>query len=138
MCDSPRVPSLPMWANGLLGWRKAVRGSRATALVCLLLVAFVAQSAVTRGHFHLGLSGGGVQLASVDACDAQSDKAPLRHDESHCPLWHAAGVSGAAVAPSAPAIFVPLTVVDIASTDLRAIFPERYAAAWRSRAPPSL
>lgn len=126
-----------MWANGLQGLREAMRGSRACALICLLLVAFVAQAAATRGHFHLGVPGG-LQLATGEACDTQPNETPLRHDESHCPLWHAAGVSGAAVAPSAPALFVPRAGVDLASTDLRAVFPERYAAAWRSRAPPSL
>jgi hypothetical protein len=127
-----------MSADGLQGLRNAVRGTRATVLACLLLVVFVAQTAVARGHFHLGFLSGALQLAPVEACEAQPDKAPLRHDESHCPLWHAAGISGAAVAPSAPAMFVPRAGVDLASTDLRTLFPERHAAAWRSRAPPTL
>jgi len=131
-----------MRAVGLQRWWDAVRGGRAAALVCLLLALFVLQTAVTRSHFHLGsASGGDVSLADAAGVDvgAGGTKAPTPlHDESHCPLWHAAGVCGAAVAPDAVTIIAPIATWLRIAVDARLIFPERFTAAWRSRAPPSL
>jgi hypothetical protein len=102
---------------------------------------FVSQTAVTRSHFHVGAAqDGGLLLADADADGpAGGAKQPLpTHDESHCPLWHAAGVCGAASVPDAIVLVVaPAHRMRIA-VDERLIFPERFAAAWRSRAPPSV
>lgn len=131
-----------MRAVGLQNLRDAVRGKRALSLVCLLLALFVAQTAVTRSHFHLGAAADGAPaLADLAGADLGlgGTKAPLpTHDESHCPLWHAAGVCGAVVAADAIAIFAPIVAQLRIGVDARLIFPERFAAAWRSRAPPSL
>lgn len=125
---------------GLQGLRRVMRGGRASAAVCLLLVIFVVQTAVTHSHFHLGAAGLATTAKADLASDASSKpvKAPLGHDELNCPLWHTAGVCGAAVAPVAGVFFVPLLGQARAPTDQRAIFVERFAAHWRSRAPPSL
>jgi hypothetical protein len=131
-----------MRAKGLQGLRNAARGERGFALVCLLLVVFVLQGAVTRGHFHLGAAfdAAGPQLAGdVDPGPAGNQKKPLPpHDETHCLLWHAAGVCGAAVAADAAKLFVPASARLRIAVDERPIFPERFAAAWRSRAPPAV
>jgi hypothetical protein len=128
---------------GLQGLRDFLRGGgRARAVVSLLLLAFVLQIAVTRSHFHFGDTADATAVAMAQ--DASSDhvdgsSAPLQkpsHDESHCLLWHAAGVCGAA----APAVVAVLFIAKPTSTriavDERAIVPERFTAAWRSRAPP--
>jgi len=128
-----------MWF-GLEALRKAMRGGRASAAVCLLLALFVLQTAVTHSHFHFGAAG----LAKTAQADPAKDaagkpaKAPLGHNEANCPLWHAAGICGAAVAPVANLFFVPPLGNARAPVDQRAIFVERFAVHWRSRAPPSL
>lgn len=125
----------------LQGLRQGLRGQRALAFVWLILAVFVLQTAVSRSHFHIGTDvNGGVALAGdIDGLDAgaPSQKLPP-HDESSCPLWHAAGVCGAIAAADAGVLYVPPSARLRVAADERLIFPERFAAAWRSRAPPTV
>ena len=115
-----------------------MRGSRASAVLCLVLAAFVLQTVATRSHFHLGSAT--LTIAKLDMSETAGKplKAPLGHDESNCPLWHAAGICTAAVAASAFVLFVPQFDQARTPVDQRAIHFERFAAHWRSRAPPTL
>jgi hypothetical protein len=130
---------------GLQTLRDLLRGgSRARALVSLVLLAFVLQIAVTRGHFHFGHALDSV-VATAPAQDAVADQAAggskpgtPSHDESNCPLWHAAGVCGAAAPAVGAVLFIAAPAPSRIATDERSIVPERFTAAWRSRAPPSL
>jgi hypothetical protein len=126
---------------GLQGLRELLRGgSRARALVSLVLIAFALQIAVTRGHFHFGhaLDGAAVaaQDASTDLAAGGSKPSKPSHDESNCPLWHAAGVCGAAAPAVASVLFIVKPAPSRIAADERSIVPERFTAAWRSRAPP--
>jgi hypothetical protein len=131
-----------MWF-GLQGIRDSLRGSRAAALAALVLVAFILQTAVTRGHFHFG-SAFATSLSIQANGDVSGEttgkpvKAPSGHDESNCPLWHAGNICGTAVASVAVALFTPSLASARAPIDQRKIFVERFVAHWRSRAPPSL
>jgi hypothetical protein len=128
---------------GLQGLRELLcGGSRARALVSLVLIAFALQVAVTRGHFHFGHALDGVAAAAL-AQDAPADHdaggskpAKSLHDESNCPLWHAAGVCGAAAPAVVAVLFVAKPASSRIAVDERSIVPERFTAAWRSRAPP--
>jgi|GEM_PF-6225357 hypothetical protein len=128
---------------GLQGLRDLLRGGgRARAFVSLVLLAFVMQIAVTRSHFHFGHAFDGV-AATVAAQDSPADHAaggskPSKpsHDESNCPLWHAAGVCGAAAPAVASVLFIAKPMPSRVGIDERRIVPERFTAAWRSRAPP--
>jgi hypothetical protein len=129
--------------TGLQGLRDLLRGGgRARAFVSLVLLAFVMQIAVTRSHFHFGHAFDSV-AATVAAQDAPADDAaggskPSKpsHDESNCPLWHAAGVCGAAAPAVSSVLFVAKPMPSRVAVDERRILPERFTAAWRSRAPP--
>jgi hypothetical protein len=117
-----------------------VRSRRAVALVWLLLAAFVLQTAVMRGHIHVGADlDAGATLAASAADGAGGTEQPRpSHDESKCPLWHAAGVCGAIAAADVARLYVPRSQRLSVAADARLIFPERFAAAWRSRAPPAV
>lgn len=124
-----------MYGSGLQPLRSALRASHARALVWLVLAAFVLQFTATRAHFHFAQAHEGVTVASAGT--GTPPKAPL-HDQSNCPLFHAASVCGAALAGAAAAPII------LHAAPSRAVFapavpqPERIAANWRSRAPPSL
>jgi hypothetical protein len=126
---------------GLSTMRAVVRDRRAFAFVCLLLGVFLLQTAVTRGHVHTGLSpdAAAAHALAGDIDGGGGTKKPLpEHDESQCPLWHASGICGAAVAADAVVLALPAPVRSTVAGDERTIFPERFAAAWRSRGPPSV
>jgi hypothetical protein len=128
-------------ATGLQGLRDVMRGcGRARAIVSLILLAFVLQIAVTRGHFHFGHA---LDVATVAAQDASADLAqggskPSKpsHDESNCPLWHAAGVCGAAAPAVASVLFIVKPAPSRITVHEPSVVPERFTAAWRSRGPP--
>jgi hypothetical protein len=123
---------------GLQTIREAMRDRCAFAFVCLLLGVFLLQTGVTRGHVHTGLSPDtAAVLALAGDVDGGAKKPLPKHDESQCPLWHASGICGAAVAPDAVVLHLPAPARFHVAGDERAIFPERFAAAWRSRAPPA-
>jgi hypothetical protein len=128
--------------TGLQGLRDLLCGSsRARALVSLVLLAFALQIAVTRGHFHFGHALDGVATTALADAPADLDadgSKPTKssHDESNCPLWHAAGVCGAAAPAVAAVLFIAKPASSRIAVDERSIVPERFAAAWRSRAPP--
>jgi hypothetical protein len=123
-----------MYGSGLQPLRRALRASRARAVVWLVLAAFVLQFTATRAHFHFGPAHEGTVVVSADL---GTPKAPL-HNQANCWLFHAASVCGAALAGTAAVPIIP----NAAAT--RAVFTpavpeaERIAANWRSRAPPSL
>lgn len=123
-----------MYGSGLQPLRSALRASRARAVVWLVLAAFVLQFTATRAHFHFAAPDEGVVVVSADS--KTPAKAPL-HDQTNCPLFHAAGVCGAALAGAA----ATLAILDTGTTG--SVFApavphaERIAANWRSRAPPS-
>jgi hypothetical protein len=127
-----------MW--GLHSLRRVNRGWRAVALVRLLLAVFVLQTAVMRGHIHVGndLDAGATLAASAADSGGNTKQPHPSHDESKCLLWHAAGVCGAIAAADIAHLYVPPSARLRVATDERLIFPERFAAAWRSRAPPTV
>lgn len=125
--------------GSLLILRTAIGARRARVFVALLLAAFLLQVAVTRSHFHLGHAGVAVAQADVSAdgtAPAKPQKAPSGHDENNCPLWHASGICGTADMAVASIFVPPIASHTRASFDPRVIFPERFVAGWRSRAPP--
>jgi hypothetical protein len=129
--------------TGLYGLRNVLcGGGRARGLVSLILLAFVLQIAVTRSHFHFGqaIDGGAAIIAAQDAladlAAGGSKPSKSSHDESNCPLWHAAGVCSAAAPAVASVLFIVKPAPSRIAVDERRIVPERFTAAWRSRAPP--
>ncbi len=120
-----------------------MRGYR--ALVHVVLAAFIVQGFVTQGHMHWG--GAGQEFAAVashagaattDATKAGSKQTPANRDHSNCPICHAASVAGAMFASAAPILRVPSLSTLVPERDERSIVVERFTAAWRSRAPPSV
>lgn len=118
--------------------KMTARGKRSvSALVHVLLLAFVLQIVATRGHFHFGSTAAADIVAQQGGDDAPApSKQPTGHQESDCPLWHASVVCGGAIHATAVKIVAPLLRSTRAPLDQRAIVPERFTAAWRSRAPP--
>jgi hypothetical protein len=104
-------------------------------VVWLVLAVFVLQFTATRAHFHFSAAHPGVAVASADS--KTPAKAPL-HDQANCPLFHAAGVCGAALAGAAATLTVLHTGTTRAAFAPAVPHAERIAANWRSRAPPSL
>jgi hypothetical protein len=128
-----------MGAFGLHYFRSATRSRRGALLACLLLSLFALQSAVTRAHFHFSVADGGPAVVVDLNDDAGRSKDPRpAHDESQCPLWHAGSICGSVVAATSTVMFVPPRVRLPVAADERLIFPERFASAWRSRAPPAV
>ncbi|MFM9863949.1 MAG: hypothetical protein ACKVRO_10110 [Micropepsaceae bacterium] len=113
----------------------ARQSSRAYVLVLLLLAAFIFQTAVLRAHIHTGASDTSLELAA--GTSGGGKPAPV-HNEADCPLWHASTACGAGLITIATTPYEPLIAAAKAPLDERAIFPERFASAWRSRAPPIL
>ncbi len=124
-----------MYGTGLQPLRRALRASRAGALVWFVLAAFVLQFTATRAHFHFAAPHEGVAVASADT--GTPVKAPL-HDQANCPLFHAAGVCGAALAGAVTTLIVPHTGATRVKVTPAVPEAERIAANWRSRAPPVL
>ena len=124
-----------MYGSGLQPLRRALRASRARAAVWFVLAAFVLQFTATRAHFHFAAAPEGIQVVSADL--GTPGKAPL-HDQANCPLYHAAGICGAALAGTAATPIIPNTSVTRAVFTPAVPRAERIAANWRSRAPPSL
>jgi hypothetical protein len=125
----------------LLALRTALGARRARVFVALLLAAFLLQVTVTRSHFHFGAVDASVAQAGVEhdaGAPSKPQKAPSGHDESHCPLWHASGICGTADMALASTFAPPISSHTRAQFDPRVIFPERFVASWRSRAPPSV
>lgn len=125
----------------VLSLRTALGTRRARVFVALLLAAFLLQIAVTRSHFHFGGAGAHLAEAQIpdgDGTPPEPQKAPSGHDESKCPLWHASGICGAADLALASTFAPPISSHTGAQFDPRAVFPERFVASWRSRAPPSV
>lgn len=123
----------------LLATRNALGTRRTRVFVALLLAVFLLQVAVTRSHFHLGHASATVAQAEVSgdtSAPAKPHKAPSGHDENNCPLWHASGICGAADVAVAVIVVAPISSHTRASFDPRVVFPERFVANWRSRAPP--
>jgi len=126
-------------------WIEAARKTRGfRAFVHVLLVAFVLQGVATQGHAHWATAGGKVLSAIAFQADAPSSasktgsKQTPAGDHSNCPICHAASIAGAAFASSAPVLHVPSLSALLPERDERRIVVERFAAAWRSRAPPSV
>lgn len=109
--------------------------SRMRVLLALLLAAFVFQTSILRGHIHVASASGALEQA-VDSHGGGSPK-PV-HNEADCPLWHASSICGAGLAAVAATTVPPLSRTSQATRDERTVFPERFAATWRSRAPPIL
>lgn len=125
-----------MSGSGLKSLRDSVRrSSRAQLLLVLLLTAFVFQTSFLRGHIHVESAQGAVH----ELADATGGGSPGPiHNEADCPLWHASSICGAGLIAVAAMAVPPLSFASKAARDERTIFPERFAAAWRSRAPPIL
>ena len=124
-----------MYGSGLQPLRRALRASRAGAVVWFVLAAFVLQFTATRAHFHFAAADEGIVVASADS--GTPVKGPL-HDQANCPLFHAAGVCGAALAGAAATPIIAQTGATRAVFTPAVPEAERIAANWRSRAPPSL
>lgn len=123
----------------LLALRSSLGARRARVFVALLLAAFLLQVAVTRSHFHWGNAGVAIAQADISgdhSAPAKQHKAPSGHDENNCPLWHASGICSTADMAVASIFVPPIVSYTRASFDPRVVFPERFVAGWRSRAPP--
>jgi hypothetical protein len=124
-------------SSALQPLRQSLRQSgRTQALVFALLTLFVLQVAVLRGHVHTGTTTAAIEQ-TADASAPSGNKHAPAHNEADCPLWHASGVCGTALAPTAVVGAQPLARFAKSPLDERAILYERFTAAWRSRAPPS-
>ncbi len=107
------------------------------AFVALVLAAFVAQSALTQGHWHT--AAGEPAFASSDVSPASGHPGkPIKGDQTNCPICHAASVAGAFFASTAPALRVPPLGTRAGPRDERAVVVERFVAHWLSRAPPAV
>jgi hypothetical protein len=123
--------------SGLQTFREGVRrNSRVRVLLVLLLAAFVFQTAVLRAHIHAGSAQSVAHELTAEACGGGTPS-PV-HNEKDCPLWHASSISGTGLIAVATTAIAPLSSTSRASLDERTTAPERFAAAWRSRAPPVL
>lgn len=126
-----------MTGSGLKSWRDGVQHSgRMRALLVLLLAAFVFQTTVLRGHIHVGSALGAVHEQTADASGGETPSPA--HNEKDCPLWNASSVCGMGLVPVAATAITPLSSTSRAPLDERNAAPERFATAWRSRAPPAL
>lgn len=125
--------------GGLQTFRESLRRStRVQSLVFALLALFVVQIATLRSHMHVGAAVAAVVELSSDASLPLGGKKQPAHNEADCPLWQASGVCGSILVPVTATVAVPPAVLVQAPSDQRTIAPERFAAAWRSRAPPLL
>jgi hypothetical protein len=120
---------------------RAVCGARNyRALVYLVLAAFVFQGFLTQTHTHWSNP---VQKVSVggalsDAVKSASKQSPGDRDDGNCPICHAASIAGAMFASAAPMLRVPSLSSLVPYVDEHNVLVERFTAAWRSRAPPSV
>lgn len=127
---------------------QAVRGGRGfRVFVYFVLCAFVFQGFITHRHMHWGDS---ADRPSADAFHVEngvalpdlsmpaSKQLPAGHDESKCPIYHAAAVAGCFLAATTPILRIPPLSTLALQRDERSIVVERFTAAWRSRAPPSV
>lgn len=125
--------------GGLQTFRESLRHStRVQSLVFALLALFVVQIATLRSHVHVEAAAAAVVELASDASLPPGGKKQPTHNEANCPLWQASGVCGSILVPVAVTVAAPPTVLVQAPSDQRTIAPERFAAAWRSRAPPLL
>jgi hypothetical protein len=126
-----------MARTGFQAIRDGMRHNRRLQSFALLfLAAFAFHVAILRAHIHTGAATG----ASIDLADqapATGGK-PVKHSEADCPLWHASATCGTGLIPTAAALVLPPKLSAEAPRDERNILLERFAAAWRSRAPPTL
>jgi len=107
------------------------------AFVALVLTAFVAQGLITQSHRHAASGDAALALADVsDGAGHPAPKAPLKGDQSNCPICHAASIAGAFFASAGPVLRVPSLSALVRPRDERTIVVERFAVHWRSRAPP--
>lgn len=126
----------------------AVRGLRTRpALVYLVLTAFVLQGLVTQSHMHFAAAAQQKSMAAAQLTSSATlgvtAKSPVKQtpgerDDSNCPICHAASIAGAMFASAAPMLRVPSLSSLVPYVDERSVLVERFTAAWRSRAPPSL
>jgi hypothetical protein len=115
----------------LRDWRRA--------FVCLVLSAFVAQSLITQAHVHWAAVDSGSVLADASAAlQPAGGGSPVKGDQNTCLVCHAASVAGAISMPTSPALWVPSLSTLTKPRDERTIVVERFAAHWRSRAPPAV
>ncbi len=107
------------------------------AFVALVLAAFVAQGLITQSHRHAASTDTALAFADAsDDTDRPAPKAPIKDDQSNCPICHAASVAGAFFASTGPVLRVPSLSALVKPRDERAVVVERFAVHWRSRAPP--
>jgi hypothetical protein len=123
-----------MWA-GLTDLRRAMRGRWAARGALFLLALFVLQISVARSHFHFDHSERDALALAGDVTGGSPHPKPA-HDEANCPLWHAGVAGGSALLADACVLLPPPATRSLRVADARTIFPERFTAAWRSRAPP--
>ncbi len=118
--------------------RAQTRGVLSQALIFLTLIAFTLQGFVTQTHIHARPVGA---PAVVDLFDGAKDtgpgKAPVKSDESNCPLCQAFASAGHFVTPAVAATLQPTFAISIIALVVRATNPAPQAShAWRGRAPP--
>jgi hypothetical protein len=137
-----------MWELLVRRVGKAVRDRRGRgAFVYLVLAAFALQGSVTQSHLHVGALAQQATVATFQSSPGLSleatAKAPVKplpspRDDNNCPICHAASIAGAVFASAAPILRVPSLSSLVPYVDEHAVLVERFTAAWRSRAPPSL
>ncbi|MCE9522487.1 MAG: hypothetical protein K8S25_08670 [Alphaproteobacteria bacterium] len=113
---------------------------RRRAFAMLVLAAFVLQGVITQSHSHSGAPAKSVSVVAAlgGVADAPAKPSPGDSGDANCPICHAASIAGAAVASAGPELRVPSLSSLVPYLDEHSVLVERFTAAWRSRAPPSL
>jgi zinc transporter ZupT len=147
LSGSRTAADMPRWARiGIIaGSRNFISGRYLVTF--LVALSFFLQSYITQTHIHLSPSerrAAGQVLAGQSSTEEASQKGdpgkkPDNDDPAHCPLCQAVAAVGIFVAPSAPAIVVPvaLSVPEWSTQHFasRRITPTHN---WQGRAPPAI
>jgi len=118
---------------------EAVRGAFGRrVLVCVVLAAFVAQGIVTQSHAHWGGLGQNLLASSLQVAGGAADpkQTPVKRGDANCPICHAVSIAGAFFAAASPILRLPSLSTIVLPRVERSVVVARFAAAWRSRAPP--
>lgn len=117
---------------------RRLTGSRFRAITWLVLLAFALQSFITQTHMHGAFGGAGDAQIVKTLADTPSHthKAPSEN-RADCPFCQAITHAGAFFTPSAPALFLPVTLAEtLAPTFVARVAGSFSSHPWQSRAPP--
>ena len=111
------------------GWR---------AFVVALLAVFVLQTVSVAGHVHVPADAAKLSSADTGGASGESKRLPLKDDKRDCPMCQTASSSSVFFASSAPILRLPALHSTFVPRDETVVAVERFAAHWRSRAPPAV